>query len=233
MGRHAGRDAALDEFAARIRKLRAERGWPLTDLAAATGMSTAYLSRLERGDRQPSLAVMLSLARALGTTVGALADFEPRSGVFERRAEVAWAVAPAEEGNGALGGEALLTWGSGAFEDRYLVEERLGDATLNPEELMAASQATCAAMSLGGLLARAGYRPRAVKVRVNLELEHFGGDSAAIQRIVVQLEADVPDIDPATFLKIAQQLKRHSPIAKALASVDIVVEPQLSASRAA
>lgn len=232
IGPHAGRDPLLDEFAARVRRLRAERGWSLADLAAATGMSRSYLSRVERGDRQPTLAVLVGLARAFGITVGELAYLEPTSRVLERRAEVDWAVVPATGNGGTLGGEALLKWGSGAFEDRYSVDDRLGDGKLNPEELMAASQATCAAMSLGSLLARAGYKPRTVRSKVNLEFEHFGGDSATIQRIVVELEADVPDIDEATFQKIAHRVKRHSPIAKALAAVDIVLESRLSSAHA-
>lgn len=54
----------------RLRDLRAERDWTLEELAERTGLSKAFLSRLEAGDRQPSIAAVLTLARAFGVSVG-------------------------------------------------------------------------------------------------------------------------------------------------------------------
>lgn len=48
----------------RLRNLRSERGTTLAALAEATGISLSTLSRLESGDRKPSLELLLPIARA-------------------------------------------------------------------------------------------------------------------------------------------------------------------------
>lgn len=48
----------------RLRRLRTERGTTLTALAETTGISVSTLSRLESGDRKPSLELLLPIARA-------------------------------------------------------------------------------------------------------------------------------------------------------------------------
>lgn len=68
-------EAELSRVGTRLRRLRKERGWRLEDLAERTELSTAYLSRLESGERQPSLTALFSLARAYGVSFSSL--FEP------------------------------------------------------------------------------------------------------------------------------------------------------------
>lgn len=65
-------DRGLAELPARIRRLRRERGWTLERLAGETELSKAYLGRLEAGERQPSLAALLALGRAFGSSVAEL-----------------------------------------------------------------------------------------------------------------------------------------------------------------
>jgi len=60
--------------ARRLHALRHERGVTLTALAAQTGFSAAHLSRLEKGERQPSIAALLHLARVYGVPVSTLVD---------------------------------------------------------------------------------------------------------------------------------------------------------------
>jgi transcriptional regulator with XRE-family HTH domain len=55
-----------------LRGAREGSGYTLDELAARTGLSKAHLSRLESGERQPSVAALLTLARVLGIPVGAL-----------------------------------------------------------------------------------------------------------------------------------------------------------------
>lgn len=62
----------LTRLGARLQALRAERGWILDDLAARTGLSAPYLSRVEAGERQPSLAALLGIGRAYGMGLAAL-----------------------------------------------------------------------------------------------------------------------------------------------------------------
>ena len=56
----------------RLRAAREARGLTLDQLSASTGVSKAHLSRLESGERQPSVGILVELAAALGTRVGAL-----------------------------------------------------------------------------------------------------------------------------------------------------------------
>lgn len=62
----------MTELGARLRVLRADRGWTQDELAARTHLSKSYLSRLEDGDRQPSIAALLSIASAFGLALNDL-----------------------------------------------------------------------------------------------------------------------------------------------------------------
>lgn len=64
--------AEVSQLGVRLRDRRAARGWTLDELARRAGLSKSYLSRIEDGDRQPSLASLLSLAQAYGVPLAAL-----------------------------------------------------------------------------------------------------------------------------------------------------------------
>ena len=70
----------------RLRELRVRAGWTLDETARQTALSKSYLSRLEDGDRQPSLAALLSISRAFGVSLSALfvEGQETRSDVVTR-----------------------------------------------------------------------------------------------------------------------------------------------------
>jgi transcriptional regulator with XRE-family HTH domain len=72
----------LAEVGPRLRRLRVKRGMTLTALAAQTGISKSTLSRLESGQRKPSLELLLPLAVAhhlpLDELVGAPRVGDPR-----------------------------------------------------------------------------------------------------------------------------------------------------------
>lgn len=74
--------AVLAEVAPRLRRLRAQRGLTLAALSEATGISKSTLSRLESGQRRPSLELLLPLAGAyrvpLDDLVGAPEVGDPR-----------------------------------------------------------------------------------------------------------------------------------------------------------
>jgi transcriptional regulator with XRE-family HTH domain len=75
-------DAVLTEVGPRLRRVRRDRGVTLAELSAATGISVSTLSRLESGQRRPSLELLLPLARAhqvpLDELVGAPPVGDPR-----------------------------------------------------------------------------------------------------------------------------------------------------------
>jgi transcriptional regulator with XRE-family HTH domain len=56
----------------RLRALRSRNSITLTDLAAATGISISTLSRLESGQRRPTLELLLPLARELRVPIDEL-----------------------------------------------------------------------------------------------------------------------------------------------------------------
>ncbi|MFF5570483.1 helix-turn-helix domain-containing protein [Streptomyces luteogriseus] len=62
----------LPAVAPQLRGLRRQASLTLEAAARAAGLSPAHLSRLETGQRQPSLPMLLALARVYGTTVAEL-----------------------------------------------------------------------------------------------------------------------------------------------------------------
>ena len=61
----------------RLRSLRRRRDMTLAELAGKTGISPSTLSRLESGQRRPTLELLLPLARAHGVTLDHLVDAPP------------------------------------------------------------------------------------------------------------------------------------------------------------
>lgn len=49
-----------------LRRLRAERGWTLRELASRAGLSHSFLGDVEVGRCDPSVQTLLVIARALG-----------------------------------------------------------------------------------------------------------------------------------------------------------------------
>jgi len=80
---------ALDQVGPRLQSLRKQRGITLASLSTATGISKSTLSRLETGQRRPSLEVLLPLAQAyrvpLDDLVGAPEVGDPRIRLKPRR----------------------------------------------------------------------------------------------------------------------------------------------------
>jgi transcriptional regulator with XRE-family HTH domain len=52
-------------FGASVRRVRNEYDWTQEDLADRAGLTTTYVGQVERGDKVPSLTVVLKLAHAL------------------------------------------------------------------------------------------------------------------------------------------------------------------------
>jgi transcriptional regulator with XRE-family HTH domain len=77
-----GVDEVVQAVGPRLRVLRRERGVTLAELSMATGISVSTLSRMESGQRKPTLELLLPLARAhqvpLDEIVGAPQTGDPR-----------------------------------------------------------------------------------------------------------------------------------------------------------
>ncbi|ADJ45988.1 XRE family transcriptional regulator [Amycolatopsis mediterranei S699] len=80
---------ALAEVGPRLKRVRTQRRVTLADLSAATGISKSTLSRLESGQRKPSLELLLPIAQAhqvpLDELVGAPEVGDPRVRLTARR----------------------------------------------------------------------------------------------------------------------------------------------------
>ncbi len=81
--------ATLTEVGPRLKHLRTQRNITLTELSEVTGISKSTLSRLESGQRRPSLELLLPIAQAhrvpLDELVGAPEVGDPRVRLKPRR----------------------------------------------------------------------------------------------------------------------------------------------------
>jgi transcriptional regulator with XRE-family HTH domain len=65
---------ARDRFAQNLKRQRERRGLSQEALGALCDLHRTEVSRLERADRDPRLATIVKLARALGVTPGELLE---------------------------------------------------------------------------------------------------------------------------------------------------------------
>ncbi|HWE08002.1 MAG TPA: OsmC family peroxiredoxin [Solirubrobacteraceae bacterium] len=128
------------------------------------------------------------------------------------------------EGGGRIG------LNSGAYEGAFTLRNRVEDvaAGTNPEELIAAAEAGCFTMSLASLLGEAGCPPRDLQTTVRVRLEQKP-EGFRITRISVTTVGDVPGVDEARFVALAEEAKATCPVSLALAGTDITLEASLQA----
>jgi osmotically inducible protein OsmC len=138
-----------------------------------------------------------------------------------RTAEAEW------EGNLAEG-RGKLKVGSGGFEGPYSFKSRFeeGESATNPEELLGAAHAGCFTMALTAQLSRARIMPKRIRTEARVKLEKIG-EAFSITQIELETEAEIPDIDDATFQQYAQGAKENCPLSKALASTPITMTAKL------
>lgn len=65
-----------------VRQLREDRGMAMRELAEKAGVSSSFVSQVERGIANPSVASLRRIAEALGTSIGALFDGRDTVGTF-------------------------------------------------------------------------------------------------------------------------------------------------------
>jgi osmotically inducible protein OsmC len=123
-------------------------------------------------------------------------------------------------------GSGELTVGEGAWRGDYSFASRFEEgAGTNPDELLAAAHAACFSMALAGILAEHQHEPRSVRTTAQVHLRNVDG-RPTIQRIDLDVEADVAEIDEDHFREHAQEAKAGCPVSRALAGVE---EIELSA----
>jgi osmotically inducible protein OsmC len=118
------------------------------------------------------------------------------------------------------GGAGDVTVGDGVFKGMYSFSSRFeeGEGT-NPEELIAAAHAACFSMALSNILAEHGHAPESVRTVAKV---HLGQSDAGptIQRIDLETEGRVADIDQAHFAEHAEEAKQGCPVSRALGAVE-------------
>ncbi len=110
----------------------------------------------------------------------------------------------------------------------YSYRSRFGEGReTNPEELLGAAHAGCFTMALAAALTAAGHPPRMIDTKAAVHLSPAGG-GWAIHLIELETLADVPEVDPEGFERIAQDAKASCPVSKALAGAKIELKAKLA-----
>jgi osmotically inducible protein OsmC len=128
------------------------------------------------------------------------------------------------------GGDGDLTVGDGVFKGTYSFSSRFeeGQGT-NPEELIAAAHAACFTMALSNILAEHGHSPDSVRTVAKVHLRQKE-EGPTIQRIDLETEGRVPQIDENHFAEHAEEAKSGCVVSRALAGVEeITVTARLAA----
>ena len=127
-----------------------------------------------------------------------------------RKAKAVW------HGTGRDGGGTLSSDSGVLSETPYSFRTRFQDEKgTNPEELIAAAHAGCFTMALAFGMQAAGLTPTelATEAAVTLEPE---GKGFRISRSALTLRAKVPNLDEATFARLAGEAEKNCPVSKVL-----------------
>jgi osmotically inducible protein OsmC len=97
----------------------------------------------------------------------------------------------------------------------------------SPEELLAAAHASCFSMAVSNQLAKAGFPPERVDVRVDVTADKMDA-GWTVQASHITLRARVPGINEAAFQEAANNAKDGCPISRALkGNVELSVDATL------
>jgi osmotically inducible protein OsmC len=129
---------------------------------------------------------------------------------------------------GLQGGTGSFSGESGAIGGAYSFGSRFAEGKgSNPEELLAAAEAACYSMALSGGLERNGTPPERIETKAACTVEKVG-DGFKITNIKLVTRARVPNIDDATFQRIAAATKDGCPVSGAFkGNVNIELDAKL------
>lgn len=97
----------------------------------------------------------------------------------------------------------------------------------NPEELLAAALASCYSMALSGGLEKNGTPPTRVATDVACTIDKVG-EGFKITKMHLTVRAKVPNVDAATFEKLAQGTKDGCPVSQVFkGNVPMTLEARL------
>ena len=125
-------------------------------------------------------------------------------------------------GNGTFAGE------SGTIGGKFDFGKRFGDDKgSNPEEMLAAAEASCYSMALSGKLEANGTPATRIETKAACTVEKVG-DAFAVTTMALTVRVSAPGIDNGTFQALAEATKEGCPISKAIkGNVNLTLDAQL------
>ncbi len=138
-----------------------------------------------------------------------------------RKAKAVW------RGTGRAGNGDLSTDSGVLAKTPYSFKTRFeNERGTNPEELIAAAHAGCFTMALAFQLQGAGFTPVELSTEAAVSLDPEGS-GFRISRSALTLRANVPNLDQATFARLAKDAEQNCPVSKVLRA-EITLDAQLA-----
>ena len=144
-----------------------------------------------------------------------------------REATVVW--------EGSLGGGSGALQAAGALGQTpvdWASTESDADGTTSPEQLLAAAEAGCYAMTLALALSRRGTPADRLEVSAACELDRTGDDDAheyRITKVALDVRATVDGVDDDAFAEIARHADEQCPVSAALrGNVEVTLATSLA-----
>jgi len=128
-----------------------------------------------------------------------------------RKAGVLW-TGDLKNGSGIVSTESRVLFEQ-PFTSRMRFEDEPGT---NPEELLAAAQASCFSMALASTLAKNGYEPVRTDTTATCTLASKDGGGYEITAMQLHVRAEVPGIDEAIFEKLIRETDKGCPVSNLL-----------------
>ena len=130
---------------------------------------------------------------------------------FQRKAGALW-TGDLKTGNGLISTESRTI-----YELPYTFQTRFGDKEgSNPEELIAAAHAACFSMAFASTLEKNGFTPVQVETTATCTVASKEGGGFEITNMRLHVRGEVPDIDEATFNRLATESDQGCPVSNLL-----------------
>jgi lipoyl-dependent peroxiredoxin len=137
-----------------------------------------------------------------------------------RKARAIW------RGTGRAGNGNLSTDSGVLAQTPYSFKTRFeNEKGTNPEELIAAAHAGCFTMALAFQLQGGGFTPTELNTEAAITLESEG-QGFRITQSALTLRARVPNLDEATFTRMASDAEKNCPVSKVL-NANITLDAEL------
>src|SRR6266511_2741550 len=120
----------------------------------------------------------------------------------ERQARIVWE-GPLQAGSGEL---EFVSSGIGSYPVTWASRVQRADGRTSPEELLAASHATCYAMALNATLGR-DNPPQRLEVTATVSLDPKEGGGFQVTSSALDATGVVPGLDQAKFQEIAEPIR--------------------------